>query len=187
MPRLAVVPVLCLALVLAAKSQGAPETFNLTYTGNGNGAVGTGTITIDPSVIPPFYPQITTLTGEISQAPKAWVTAFSVTISNATTAAGDGTFGFSDFNSKPGDIFIDLTAPVDFSKQLVGQAGLTDFNTFSNGTNAHAPSASGALTVNDGSGDSLSLISIAPVPEPATLSLLGLGALAFLRRSRRSR
>jgi hypothetical protein len=68
--------------------------------------------------------------------------------------------------------------------ELVGQGGLADFNIFNNGGISTAPSASGPLTIHDASGDALSLTSFAPVPEPATLSLPGLGGLAFLRRSR---
>jgi hypothetical protein len=192
MRRLTILSVMCLVLGLATRSQAALETFDLSYSGasNGNSAIGAGTITVDTSLI--STSGLTSLTGQVASPPTPWVTAFSLTISKASAPAADGTFGISDFNSTPGDIFIELTGPVDFSKDLVGQAGFDDFNFFSNGSDANAPTGIFFQLIGDSAGDNLVLTSFAlavtppsgggssaPLPSSLTLGLLCLGTLAF--------
>jgi hypothetical protein len=184
MRRLTILSVICLALGLAAKSQAALETFSLSYSGAsfGNSATGTGTITFDPTLI--NNPGFTILSP----------TAFSITISGATSAADDGTFGLADFS----EIFLDTGgATLDFSKQLFGQSPFDsngDFNVFSNGSNPLAPTGVDPFTIGtaDGEGDRLLLTSFAPaaggggssapLPSGLTLGLLCLGTLVFAVR-----
>jgi hypothetical protein len=197
MRRLTILSVMCLVLGLSFKSQAALETFDLSYAGENNSAIGTGTITVDTSLI--STSGTTSLTGVEASPATPFVTAFSLTISNASSPAADGTFGISDFNSGPfGDIFITLSAPVDFSQNLVGQAGFEDFNFFPSLSGTGAPSGFVLKTIIDGNGDELLLTSFAPavtppsggggssVPLPSGLpaGLLTLGTLAIAIRRR---
>lgn len=198
MRKLCVLFVVCLLIGLAAKSQAALETFDISWSGasQGNSATATGTITLDTSLIDTSGPY-TSLTGVVTPA-TPWVTAFSMTVSNASTPAGDGTFGISDFDTSPGDIFIDLTGPVDFSKDLEGQANFADFNVFSNFSTLDAPLGFNNFLLADGSGDQLTLTSFAPavtgptggsstpLPSALPLGLLCLGVLAIAVRRYRS-
>jgi hypothetical protein len=181
----------------AARSQAALETFDLSWSGASfaNSATATGTITFDTSLV--NTSGYTSLTGDVGPA-TPWVTAFSMTISNASTPAGDGTFGLSDFNSVPGDIFMSLGGPVDFSTNLVGQANFQDFNVLTNRSNPDAPEGIINFTIQDASIDQLVLTSFAPevtgptggssapLPSALPLGLLCLGTLAIAIRRHQS-
>ena len=195
MRRFIIVSTMFLVLGLAARSQAALDTFDLTYSGSsfGNSAVGNGTITIDTSLV--YNP------GDTDTHNVPFVTAFSLTISGATKPSDDGTFGLADF----GEIFLDTDgATLDFSQQLVGQPGFGpgsggDFNFFSNGSDPSAPTGFNFFTIEtgNGNGDFLELTSFAPavtppagggsaVPLPSSLALglVSLGILAFAIRRR---
>jgi hypothetical protein len=198
MRRLTILSVMCLVLGLAAKSQAALETFDLSWSGAsfGNAAMGTGTITFDPTLL--NNPGVTD--------PIA-VTAFSITISDATNAGDDGTFGLSDYAGGGGEIILDTNGgTLDFSKQLIGQptsgnpfgtafdSTAGDFNIFSNGNDGEAPDGTDYFTITTGGGDGDPLVltsfapavtppsggggSSAPLPSGLTLGLLCLGTLA---------
>jgi hypothetical protein len=180
-------------------------TYDLTWSGAAfdNGAVATGQITLDVSLI--------NNPGTTSQSSSAFVQAFSITVSNASL--DNGTFGFSAFNgsSTSGGFILDTGGgTLDFTQQLFGQStpggpwgstqdGLTgNFNIFTNGTNVRAPTGVGAFEIQVGNGDNTDLLyltgfqpqsSISPVPEPATLTMLGIGmaGLAAYRVRRRPR
>ena len=166
-------------LVTAGQARAGLVIFDLTYSGvpDGNSATGTGTITFDPSTL--------TNPGFSAFSP----TAFSITIAN--DGAGNGTFGLADFTI----FFLDTgSLPLDFTKELVGQpTGIDpfgtpggeggDFNFFSSGADANAPSGVDNFTIATSVGDGLQLTSfvpepaVNPVPEPATLSGASLAAL----------
>jgi hypothetical protein len=145
---------------------------------------GTGTITIDTSKI--------SNPGTTFQAISPFVTAFSLTITGATS--GNGTFGFSDFDggtSVHGGFIISTATTIDYTKDLAPQ--VTDFNIFTNHTDVNAPTGSGTqrITTDNGIEDPLSLTSFAPaaVPEPSTAIVSVIGSVAFLAygRSRQRR
>jgi hypothetical protein len=184
-------------LAVTASARAQTQTFDLSYSGAafGNTAVGTGTITLDLSLL-----NNPGDTSTFFDAP--FVTAFSLTITGASS--GNGTFGLADFN----DIILFTNgATLDFSQELVGQPipdGLPfgtvpsfgeagDFNIFPNFSNPAAPVGTFyfAIATDGGLGDQLNLTSFRPsaaIPEPGTFALLGAGLLpmagAVTRRRR---
>ena len=127
-----------------------------------------------------------------------------ITISDATNAADDGTYGLADFS---GIFLYTGTLPLDFSKQLIGQptggdpfgtptGNGGDFNFFSNGS-TRAPTGFNYFTIqtdNAADGDTLVMTSFAPevtppsggssapLPSGLALGLLCLGTLAVAVR-----
>jgi hypothetical protein len=188
-------------LVVAAGQGKADTVFDLAWSGAalGNTASATGTITLNLADVNNPGPTV--------QAVSPFVTNFSITVTGA--GAGDGTFGFSDYNGSSGDGGFELYtggSTLDFTSQLVGQTtpggpwgsshiGSTgDFNIFNNGNDDNAPNGTFffTLTTEDGSGDSMYLTSFAPasaVPEPSSAIPLSaaLLALALVVRKRTAR
>jgi PEP-CTERM motif len=201
MRQLLIATVLGLGLLLVAPGQSNADilqTYDLAWSGTpfGNSANATGTITLDLSLI--------NNPGETDQNIVPFVTNFSITVTGASS--GNGTFGFSDYIGSPTlDGFYIITdrpgvTPLDFSRQLVGQptgfgpwgalggnGSNGDFNIFPNGSVPSAPDGTFyfTITTNGVSGDSLGLTSFAPVPEPSTLILGGIAALAGVALARR--
>lgn len=174
----------------ARVNAGTLQTFDLEWSGAsfGNGATAVGTITMDMSLV--FNP------GHTQQNSGQFVSAFSITITGAST--GNGTFGFNDFNGASfsgGFLFDTEGGTLDFTNQLVGQPtpsgiwGISrgNFLLFSNHSDLNTPTGVDGtplvITTSNGSGDSLMLTSFAPVasvPEPSSIVLASAGVLAGL-------
>ncbi len=170
--------------VMAASAHAGLITFALEWSGAGNSAVATGMITLNDALLPN--------PGSTDGWPGP-ITALQVTVSGAS--AGNGTFGMADFerwawNTSGGTL--------DLGTELVGQPTANnpwgtpggaggDFNLFHAGASPSAPHGVHffIFTTDGGDGDQMQLTSMAPIPEPASLSLLGLGGLLALRRRRR--
>jgi hypothetical protein len=181
------------------------QTYDLAWSGAGNNATATGTITLDLSAIN----NPGTTGGVNEQSVNPFVTAFTITISGASS--GNGTFGFSDFNGSGtfgGFLLSTHGGTLDLSQQLIGQPtpggpwgsthdSLTgDFNIFTNGTDPNAPLALGPfqLKTDNGAEDAMDLTSFAPVPstvpEPSSVILLATSVLlaaALVTRKRPAR
>ncbi len=191
---------IALGLVFTAASARADlATFELTYVGVfGSTATGSATITLDPSQL--NNPGFTT------QDTNPFVTDFSITIAGASS--GNGTFGFADFNGAffGGFEFDTNGGTLDFTQELIGQptsgnpfgssffsgSNGGDFTIFSTGYDPAAPNDIDNFIIgtNGGSGDLLLLTSFAPVssvPEPASLTLVGLGLTGLISRMVRER
>ena len=107
-----------LFVMASSAVQAQLATFDLSYSGaqfNDN-AVATGTITLDESVL--------NNPGGNQQTVNPFVTALNLTVSGAIS--GNGTFTLSDFSN----VLLNISSPLDLSKELVGQPGLSDFNVF---------------------------------------------------------
>jgi hypothetical protein len=180
-------------LLVAVPAQAAPIlSFDLDWSGApfGNGATATATLNIDAALLsnPGF-----SLDTPFSD--------FSITVSGATIGNGTFTSSGGDFAS----IFLDIPGALalDLTMELIGQAttfgpwgpagGNGDFNVFSFG-NPLAPTGVALFTIETaaglGGGDLLVLTSFrpaVPTPEPASITLWGLGAVVITIRARRKR
>lgn len=120
MRRSLVATVMGAALLVVAAGPGKADTvFDLAWSGAalGNTASATGTITLNLADM--------NNPGGTEQDVNPFVTNFSITVTGA--GAGDGTFGFSDFNGalQQGGFRLDTAGgTLDFTSQLVGQATL---------------------------------------------------------------
>jgi hypothetical protein len=160
----------------------------------GNGASAVATFTLDTSQI--NNPGNSSLSGS---AILPVYQNFQITVSNAST--GNGVFTASDFSTFIMNI---PTGSLDFNSELVGQSTPTgpwgtlefvgpimgsvgDFILFSSGSNPLVPNATNPLTMNTGGGESMLLISYAPIPEPASWMMgclaMGTSLCIFRRRS----
>lgn len=180
---------------LAASAPSAwAATFFIDYSGAAflNQAEAHGTITVDDALFAQASP-LALLT------PGVEVTAFSLLVSGASS--GNGSFQLSDFDAFVWDTGGAVLDPAD---ELLGQmTGAGPWGTVRDGTAGdfnlialtvpNAPTAAGfafAIATDGGSGDSLSLTSIRPVPIPAAawLAASALGGLAvFARRAKADR
>lgn len=181
---------LCLFYGATTSASAAVTVFNFTYSGvaEGNNAVATGQITLDTALLGSTAPFSSVVSG------------LSLTVSGATFAADNGTFGLADYNHI---IWGTGGVSLDFNSELVGQGGwgpignVGDFGltTSTIGFNARAASkdGSGSFRLRAGgdrnkSGDRMRLTSFAPaaVPEPSRALLGALGVLGLVLRRRRS-
>jgi len=180
--RLVLSGLVSLPLLIGPVAQAAPITFDLLWDGSpfGNTASALGSITLDRTTLPNPGFRLDTLAN-------FGVTALSVTVSGASS--GNGTFGIVDFDR----LIWRAGPPVDFTTELVGQAGFQDFNLFS-APFSGVPTGFGDDFITDSRrGDAMRLTSMiaatpseTPVPVPATLALFGLGLLGLgLRRRQR--
>jgi hypothetical protein len=168
------------------------ETFDITWSGAsfGNTAVASGVMTLDTSVLPTSN----NIIGDI--------TALQVSVSGASS--GNGTFPLSAFGLV---VFDARSSVLDLSKELIGQTlsdgcsyGTStgacgvgfggDFSLAGNGSDPRAPASMSyfELSTYNGTGDSMLVTSISPVPEPSTwaMMILGFSSLGFMAYRRRN-
>ena len=178
--------ILCLFYGATTSASAAVTVFNFTYSGvaEGNNAVATGQITLDTALLGSTAPFSSVVSG------------LSLTVSGATFAADNGTFGLADYDHitwETGGVTLD------FNSELVGQAGwgpignVGDFGLTSSTTGriARAPTKAVSFRIRSGdskSGEYMRLTSFAPaaVPEPSRALLGALGFLGLVLRRRRS-
>lgn len=135
---------------------GVIQTYDLAWSGSSfaNTATATGSITLDTGLL--------TAQGAYQGSfAFNYIYALSVTVTGASS--GNGTFGIADFSH----FYLTISAPLDPNAQLVGQAGLFDFNLFGAfpgapyGTDIFELSTNGMLA-----GDKMMLTNFIPHVEP---------------------
>lgn len=131
--------------------------------------------------------------GEVYYIP----TVYGLVLTVSGTDIGEGTFHLSDFEA----VSFVFPSLLDFDRELIGQPlanghrfGVIDFPdpggsgdfTFcgSGGSSGHAPTCVFYFAIGSG-GQAMNVLSISPVPEPATGAVMFMGLLALAWRQRR--
>ena len=181
------------AALFASSSNASIITFDLHYSGAqfGNSAVATGTVAFDDAVLPNGPSNSANVLASF-----LGVVDWTLTVSGAGT--GNGTFVLADLEPVTGQasgwIWV-LNAPLDLTRELVGQAGFDDFNWCGFTSSCGNPLAPGGImpftiATSGETGDALLLTSMAPsgrVPAPSIVWLLGLGIATLGVRGKRWR
>jgi MYXO-CTERM domain-containing protein len=180
---------LCLFYGATTSASAAVTVFGFTYSGAsfGNSAVATGQITLDTALLGSTAPFSSVVSG------------LSLTVSGATFAADNGTFGLADYNHIT---WVTGGVSLDFNSELVGQGGwgpignVGDFGLSATsiglGARATSKQGNGSFRIRTGgrskNGDTMRLTSFEPaaVPEPSRALLGALGVLGLVLRRRRS-
>lgn len=175
------------ALMMSAPAVSAERTMAMRWGSGDPNVYAYGSITFDD--VPVF-------TGAAYDIP----TVYDLVLTVSGTGLGDGTFHLSDFES----VSFGFPSPLDFDLELIGQPlanghrfGVVDFPdaagggdfTFcgSGGSRGNAPTCVFyfAIGTNNGNGPAMNVISISPVPEPATGAVMFMGLLVVASRLRR--
>ncbi|MBO6513769.1 MAG: hypothetical protein JJ974_07390 [Phycisphaerales bacterium] len=196
MKTTAITALIAVSATLSATSSASAEliTYQLEWSGEAflNEASATGFVTLDTDLLPnPGFYQ--------GQWEGSAFTNFSINVTGAT--AGNGTF--SSNNGDFGSVIWNVVGnSLDLNTELMGQDGFSDFNVFSHelfplGDDSLAPTGFLPFTLvlggivpdfalgegdNGDIGDLIELVSMAPVPAPSSLALLGFAAITTRRR-----
>ncbi len=141
-------------------AQAALHSYDLVYTSNTTAATATASITIDDTIFANVAAGF-----NVQSAALHGITAFSITVSGATS--GNGTFTLADFAT----FVFQQTGPYDLSTDLFAQAVHIDFNMFIGSAAAPQGSAPNLIVTNGGGGEALVLRSFRPAAAAAIPSL----------------
>jgi len=172
------------ALMMSASAFSAERTMSMRWSGGDPNIYAYGTITFDDA---PLFD------GTMYYIP----TVYDLVLTVSGSGPGDGTFHLSDFEN----VMFGFPSLLDFNHELIGQPlanghrfGVVEFpdpgggGTFtlcgSGGSGGNAPTCVFYFSIgtNNGSNPQMDVISISPVPEPATGALMFMGLLAVASR-----
>jgi MYXO-CTERM domain-containing protein len=169
---------LCLFYGATTSASAAAFTvFNFTFSGvaEGNTAVATGQITLDPVMLSNGFNPLSPV-----------VSGLSLTVSGAAVAADNGTYGLADYEEI---YWADGGVTLNFNSELVGQSDWgVEYGGFGLlNDNMEVPQSTSSRLFRAGD-DVMRLTSFAPaaVPEPSRALLGALGVLGLVLRRRRS-